>query len=69
MTLLAMKILGFYSLLLHWSICGTAETFPCGDVCECSGKQQQSSEGIVADCSRRNLGHLPARLPEDTQYL
>ncbi|KAJ7360286.1 Adhesion G protein-coupled receptor L3 [Desmophyllum pertusum] len=69
MTLLAMKILGFYSLLLHWSIYGTAETFPCGDVCECSGKQQQSSEGIVADCSRRNLGHLPARLPEDTQYL
>lgn len=48
---------------------GTAENVPCGDVCECSGGPQQHPEGIVADCSRRNLSHLPARLPEDTQYL
>ena len=50
---------------MYWSMDETAETFSCGDVCECTS----GHEGIIADCSRRNLWHLPARLSDETQYL
>lgn len=66
---LTMTTLRFYSLLLIWSLHVKADNFPCGGVCECSGNQQQSFPGLLADCSGRNLKNLPVRLPDDTEYL
>lgn len=57
-------------MLLIWSVYGEKATnFPCGEVCACSGNQQQSFPGLVADCSGRNLKNLPVRLPQNTKYL
>lgn len=52
--------------LLHGTIAGEINaTVPCAEVCEC---YEDPTVGFVADCSRRNLRNLPARLPEETRY-
>ncbi len=60
---------GFYRIIFLTILCVSMATEVLSDACSSPCTCQMEDEGLLVDCTSRQLTEIPADIPEETVYL